>query len=83
MASSRIEQRAAYQRYGELMADSTPSTHLWRYAMDKERQSRFDAPKQEGIPRNGFFHAGLGRRNNAYTLPIYISKEISRQTTCW
>lgn len=71
-----VEQRAAYQRYGEMMADklSLQLTYGDMPWIKSDKQIPCDLSKKAYHGMDSFMLA-LDAEKNAYTLPIYISKE--------
>ena len=71
-----VEQRAAYQRYGEMMADklSFQLTYGDMPWIKSDKQIPCDLSKKAYHGMDSFMLA-LDAEKNAYTLPIYISKE--------
>ena len=71
-----VEQRAAYQRYGEMMADklSLQLTYGDMPWIKSDKQVPCDLSKKAYQGMDSFMLA-LDAEKNAYTLPIYISKE--------
>lgn len=71
-----VEQRAAYQRYGEMMADklSLQLTYGDMPWIKSDKQVPCDLSKKAYHGMDSFMLA-LDAEKNAYTLPIYISKE--------
>lgn len=71
-----VEQRAAYQRYGEMMADklSLQLTYGDMPWIKSNKQIPCDLSKKAYHGMDSFMLA-LDAEKNAYTLPIYISKE--------